>query len=312
MVNLSIDYKKVSTEYKLENEVVIRIKRVFYTIWNGVANMIEVVGVRFERNKRIYYFNPGNKKYRQDSKVLVENVNGLEVVTVVVENKFVEDEDIVTPLKSVVRVLTKEDWEQVRKNKTAEKEAEKIFTQFAERDEIPLRLVAAKYNFDAKHLLFTYTADERIDFRELVKKLAAKFHVRIEMRQINMREKASLVGGIGPCGYDLCCSSFLNDLYGSTIKMVKNQKLSLIPERISGLCGKLLCCIRYEDAVYTELSEHLPDVNQQIETPDGTGKVVYVNVLTQSVDVLFFEKNGTRTRRQYGYDTVKSQLLVLE
>ncbi|MGL5042946.1 MAG: PSP1 domain-containing protein [Culicoidibacterales bacterium] len=274
--------------------------------------MIEVIGVRFEKNKRIYYFNPGNKFYRQNAKVLVENANGHDIVTVVKENQKVEESDVVLPLKNVIRVLSKEDWEQHRKNNEAELKAADIFVDMVEGAEMPLRLVSAKYNFDATHLLFTYTADDRVDFRELVRRLASKFRVRIEMRQISIREKASQIGGIGPCGYDLCCSSFLNDLYGSTIKMVKNQKLSLIPERISGLCSKLLCCIRYEDDVYTVLSEFLPDVNQWIDTPDGNGKVIYVNVLTQVVDVLFTDVKGVKTRGKYHYDTVRKQLLAYE
>ncbi|GBU10635.1 stage 0 sporulation protein [Erysipelotrichaceae bacterium] len=274
--------------------------------------MIEVVGVRFQRNKRIYYFNPQKKKLRTGAKVLVENVNGLEVVTVVKENKMIVEADIVLPLKLVVRILTKEDWEQVRTNEEKEEKASNIFMELIKKEALPMRLVAAKYNFDSSHLTFTYTADERVDFRQLVKKLAATFQVRIEMRQINMREKAALIGGVGPCGYDLCCSTFLNDLYGTTIKMVKNQKLSLIPERISGLCGKLLCCVRYEDDVYTILSEHLPDVNQRIQTPEGEGKVIYVNVLTQNVDVLFVKENGTKYRETFKYDSIKKELLELE
>jgi Uncharacterized homolog of PSP1 len=272
--------------------------------------MVEVVGVRFNRNLRIYYFDPQHKQYKKNDRVIVETVNGLDVVTIAVANKTVAEEDVVLPLKPVARALTPEDLKQLEQNEKNAKRAEQIFrkTLTELEEQLDLQLVNVRYNFDATHVVFNYTADERVDFRVLVRKLATQLHVRIEMHQINLREKARIIGGIGPCGYDMCCASFLHDLHGSTIKMIKNQKLSLIPERISGLCGKLLCCIRYENDIYTELAALLPDVNQIIDTPDGKGKVVYVNVINQKIDVQFIGKNGAPTRRQYEYAALKEQL----
>lgn len=271
--------------------------------------MIDVVGVRFDNNVRIYYFDPCGLKLRKQDRVIVESMHGLEVVTVVKENQQVADVDIVLPIKPIIRKVTKQDQEQLKMNYKLEKDAYYYFLKELAKVPLEMRLVSVKYSFDRKYVIFCYTADDRVDFREFVKKLALKLRTRIEMRQISMREKARYFGGVGPCGYDLCCSTFLSDLRGSTIKMVKNQKLSLIPERISGLCGKLLCCIRYENETYLELSEYLPDTNKRITTIDGEGKVIYVNVLTQQIDVLFIDEKGNKIRKKYDYNEYRDALI---
>lgn len=274
--------------------------------------MIEVVGVRFKQGTRTYYFDPGEIRYCKDTKVIVETKNGLETGTVILENQQIAEDDIVLPLKCVIRQMTDDDWEKVKNNVENEKKAETVFLEKIIEEALDIQLVDVRYNFDATHVVFSYTADNRVDFRNLVKKLAQTLRIRIEMRQINMREKARLIGGVGPCGYDLCCNTFLQDLHGSTIKMVKNQKLTLVPERISGLCGKLLCCLRYENDTYTELAALLPDVNQRIKTPDGIGKVIYVNVLTQKIDVLFVSDSNVYTKKQYNYHELQDALLTLD
>ena len=273
--------------------------------------MIEVVGVRFKQGIRTYYFNPNGVKYNKHAEVIVETKNGLEVGNITFENKLVEEDDVVLPLKNVLREVSENDAERLAQNAEREATAKAIFLEKIAEEALRLQLANVHYNFEGTLVVFSYTADNRIDFRELVKKLAQALRVRIEMRQINMREKARLIGGIGPCGYSLCCNTFLHDLHGSTIKMVKNQKLSLVPERISGLCGKLLCCLRYENDVYTELAELLPDVNQEIQTPDGIGKVVYVNALTQKIDVLFTNGKGVPTKKQYHYADLREEILTL-
>jgi len=270
--------------------------------------MIDVIGVRFRNGSRMYYFDPKNVFYSKNTNVIVETQNGLEVGIVSAPNKKTAPTDVALPLKHVVRELTPKDEERLQKNKQLAIKAKKVFAAGIKEEGLSINLVEAHYNFEATHVVFTYTADARVDFRNLVKKLAKNLRVRIEMHQINMREKARLVGGIGPCGYDLCCNTFLQDLHGSTIKMVKNQRLTLVPERISGLCGKLLCCLRYENDMYTELAEMLPDVNQVIETPDGTGKVVYVNIITQKIDVLIGDKPSSAIKKQYHYDELKDKL----
>jgi len=270
--------------------------------------MIDVIGVRFRKGSRMYYFDPQDISYPKDTDVIVATPNGLEVGTVSAPNKKTEPTDVALPLHPVVRKMTEEDKDRLQKNERLASKAKKVFNQSAEEEKLDIHLVEAHYNFEATHVIFTYTADGRVDFRSLVKKLAKMLRVRIEMRQINMREKARLVGGVGPCGYDLCCNTFLQDLHGSTIKMVKNQRLTLVPERISGLCGKLLCCLRYENDMYMELAELLPDVNETIETPDGTGKVVYVNIITQKIDVLIGDKSSGLLKKQYHYEELKDHL----
>jgi len=270
--------------------------------------MIEVVGVRFKQGTRTYYFDPNHIFYKRHTEVIVETKNGLEVGIVNSANQKVDEADIVLPLKKVIRKMTRADQQQLQQNNETAEQTQAIFLEKVKEEALDIQLVNVSYNFDATHVVFSYTADGRIDFRNLVKKLAYTLRVRIEMRQINMREKARMIGGIGPCGYDLCCSTFLHDLHGATIKMVKNQRLTLVPERISGLCGKLLCCLRYENDIYTELAETLPDVNQIIQTPDGEGKVVYLNVLSQQVDVLFVNEQGIYTKKRYAYEELKPML----
>lgn len=272
--------------------------------------MIEVVGVQFAQTKKIYYFDPQKVKYQKEDKVIVETVNGIDLATVIYSNKKVEEQDVVLPLKQIIRLVNEKDKALIRKKLRLEKEAPHIFQRLVKAENLEMKFVGFNVTLDFRYVLFYYTAEDRVDFRQLVKKFAQVYHARIELRQINSREKASMIGGVGPCGYELCCSTFLTDLYGTTIKMAKNQRLSLISERISGLCDKLLCCLRYEDDIYTELARELPDVYDTIQTEDGIGRVVYINCLKQEVDVVF-DSDGVISKKKYVYDDVRKKLLKL-
>ncbi|GAB7387237.1 stage 0 sporulation family protein [Bacillaceae bacterium] len=249
----------------------------------------EVVGVRFKKAGKIYYFDPGEFPVRKDDHVIVETVRGIEYGKVVIGKKSVSEQDIVLPLKKVIRIATPEDARQVEKNRQAAKEALQICLQKVEAHGLEMKLVDAEYTFDRNKIIFYFTADGRVDFRELVKDLAAVFRTRIELRQIGVRDEAKMLGGIGPCGRILCCSSFLGDFEPVSIKMAKDQNLSLNPAKISGLCGRLMCCLKYENEYYESAKEELPDIGEEIWTPAGTGKVVGLNILEKLVQVDLLE-----------------------
>lgn len=250
-----------------------------------------VVGVRFKKAGKIYYFSPGNLELTKGESVIVETSRGVEYGKVVIEKKEVADEDVVLPLKQVIRIANEQDKCIVEENKVAAEEAlEVCFSKIAEH-QLEMKLVDVEYTFDRNKVLFYFTADGRIDFRNLVKDLAAIFRTRIELRQIGVRDEAKMLGGIGPCGRMLCCSTFLGDFEPVSIKMAKDQNLSLNPSKISGLCGRLMCCLKYENDLYESAKEALPDIGDPIVTPEGYGHIIGLNILERVIQVELSEQN---------------------
>lgn len=247
--------------------------------------MYNVVGVRFKKAGKIYYFDPDGLNIEKNSFVIVETARGIEYGKVVIANKEVDDEDVVLPLKKVLRIATEKDRLQVIANKNAAKEAFNIGLEKISEHQLEMKLIDVEYTFDRNKVIFYFTADGRVDFRELVKDLAAIFKTRIELRQIGVRDEAKMLGGIGPCGRMLCCSTFLGDFEPVSIKMAKDQNLSLNPTKISGLCGRLMCCLKYENEEYENAKEQLPDLGEYIDTTHGTGKVVGLNLMDRIVQI---------------------------
>ncbi|ANB60546.1 PSP1 domain-containing protein [Anoxybacteroides amylolyticum] len=247
--------------------------------------MYNVVGVRFKKAGKIYYFDPGDLTIQTGEFVIVETVRGIEFGKVVISNKQVDENDIVLPLKKVIRIADAKDRMVVEDNKKAAQEAYEICLKKVEEHGLEMKLVDVEYTFDRNKVIFYFTADGRVDFRELVKDLAAIFRTRIELRQIGVRDEAKMLGGIGPCGRMLCCSTFLGDFDPVSIKMAKDQNLSLNPTKISGLCGRLMCCLKYENDEYETAKEQLPDLGEYIETPHGVGRVVGLNILERVLQV---------------------------
>ncbi|ADU28325.1 PSP1 domain-containing protein [Evansella cellulosilytica] len=253
--------------------------------------MHRVVGVRFKKAGKIYYFSPGDIDIQEDDYVIVETARGIEFGKVVIGIKEVHENDVVLPLKNVLRLATDKDKLIVEENHS---EAQKAFTVCIEKineHDLDMKLVDVEYTFDRNKVLFYFTADGRIDFRELVKDLASIFRTRIELRQIGVRDEAKMLGGIGPCGRMLCCSTFLGDFEPVSIKMAKDQNLSLNPTKISGLCGRLMCCLKYENDMYETAKKDLPDLNEEIKTSYGKGKVVGLNMLERLVQIELFESS---------------------
>ena len=246
--------------------------------------MVKVIGVRFRTAGKIYFFNPGNFEIKQGGHVIVETARGIEYGTVIGEPKEVEEEKVVQPLKSVLRIANKKDDEQEEANRQKEKDAFKICLEKIRKHNLQMKLIDAEYTFDNNKVLFYFTADGRIDFRELVKDLAAVF---IELRQIGVRDETKILGGIGICGRPLCCHTHLSEFAPVSIKMAKEQNLSLNPTKISGVCGRLMCCLKNEEETYEELNRKLPNVGDFVTTDDGLkGEVQSVNVLRQLVKVI--------------------------
>lgn len=252
--------------------------------------MYDVVGVRFKKAGKIYYFDPGDLSIEKDQFVIVETVRGVEYGKVVTARKQVEEHDVVLPLKKVLRNADQKDRIIVEENKEAAKEAYNICNEKVHEHQLDMKLVDVEYTFDRNKVIFYFTAEGRVDFRELVKDLAAIFRTRIELRQIGVRDEAKMLGGIGPCGRMLCCSTFLGDFDPVSIKMAKDQNLSLNPTKISGLCGRLMCCLKYENDDYETAKAMLPDVGEIIETPQGAGKVVGLNILERVMQVELAEE----------------------
>lgn len=247
--------------------------------------MYNVVGVRFKKAGKIYYFDPGDLSIQKDSYVIVETVRGVEYGKVVIGPKQVDENDVVLPLKKVLRIADQKDRLIVEENRAAAKEAYAVCNEKVTTHQLDMKLVDVEYTFDRNKIIFYFTADGRVDFRELVKDLAAIFRTRIELRQIGVRDEAKMLGGIGPCGRMLCCSTFLGDFEPVSIKMAKDQNLSLNPTKISGLCGRLLCCLKYENDEYESAKKALPDLGQVIDTPLGSGKVVGINILGRILQI---------------------------
>lgn len=242
--------------------------------------MAEVVGVRFKEVGKIYYFDPNGEKMESGDMVIVETARGVECGQIALANKEVNDEEIVHPLKPIIRKATEEDLKKVENNKVLEKRAFEICSKKIAEHGLEMKLVNVEYTFDAGKILFYFTADGRVDFRALVKDLASVFKTRIELRQIGVRDEAKMLGGLGVCGKQFCCSSFLGDFQPVSIKMAKEQGLSLSPVKISGTCGRLMCCLKYEQEAYTDLLRNTPKYGALVKTPQGKGTVVEVNLLT--------------------------------
>ena len=267
--------------------------------------MIKVVGVRFRSAGKIYYFAPGKQKIEKGMHVIVETARGIEYGTVLIAPREVKEESVIQPLKSVIRVATAEDDKTEEKNKAKEKEAFRICLEKIAKHKLEMKLVEAEYTFDNNKLLFYFTADGRIDFRELVKDLASVFRTRIELRQIGVRDETKILGGIGICGRELCCKSYLSEFAPVSIKMAKEQNLSLNPTKISGVCGRLMCCLKNEEETYEYLNSRLPYVGDTVTTDDGfRGEVQSVNVLRQQVKVLI-EVNDEKEIREYKVEQLK-------
>ncbi len=247
--------------------------------------MAEVIGVRFKNIGKIYYFDPGKEKLRKSDRVIVETARGVECGEVAMENREVNDGSIVQPLRKMLRRATKDDLHRVDENKKKEKSAFKACEKKIAERGLEMKLVDVEYTFDNNKILFYFTADGRVDFRELVKDLAGMFRTRIELRQIGVRDEAKMLGGIGICGRPFCCGSFLGGFQPVSIKMAKEQGLSLNPVKISGACGRLMCCLKYEQEAYQDLLRNTPKVGALVSTPDGTGVVIDQNLLTRKLTV---------------------------
>ena len=267
--------------------------------------MIKVVGIRFRNAGKIYYFDPKDFEMEVGSHAIVETARGIEYGTVLIAPREVADDQVVQPLKPVIRVATEEDTKTVEKNREREKSAYKTCQEKIAKHGLEMKLVQAEYTFDNNKLLFYFTADGRIDFRELVKDLASVFRTRIELRQIGVRDETKMLGGIGICGRELCCCSYLSDFVPVSIKMAKEQNLSLNPTKISGVCGRLMCCLKNEEETYEYLNSRLPGVGDSVMTATGqTGEVQSVNVLRQKVKVLI-EVYDEKELHEYDVDELK-------
>ena len=266
--------------------------------------MVWIVGVRFKSVGKIYYFDPGDLDIKKGDGVIVETARGIEYGNVVLSKKEVSEESIVSPLKKVIRIATDEDKKTVAENKEKEKEAFKLCSEKISQHKLEMKLVDVEYTFDHNKILFYFTADGRIDFRELVRDLAGLFKTRIELRQIGVRDEAKMLGGLGICGRPLCCSSYLGEFQPVSIKMAKEQNLSLNPTKISGTCGRLMCCLKNEQYAYEELIKITPNVGAIVKTPDGKGKVTCVNLL-KSIITVEFDKDDDKAFKDYNVSEVK-------
>ena len=268
--------------------------------------MTKVIGVRFRKAGKVYYFSPGDEDIKTGQHVIVETARGVEYGYVVLGAHDVDDDKVVQPLKPVIRVATEADEETERNNKEKEKEAFKICLEKIKKHELEMKLIDTEYTFDNNKVLFYFTADGRIDFRELVKDLASVFKTRIELRQIGVRDETKIVGGIGICGRPLCCASYLPEFIPVSIKMAKEQNLSLNPTKISGVCGRLMCCLKYEEETYEELNAKLPNIGDYVTTDDGLkGEVHSVSILRQLVKVVVTINGDEKEIREYKVNQLK-------
>ena len=265
--------------------------------------MILIIGVKFRKSGKVYYFDPGNFDITKGNHVIVETARGIEYGTVVLGPKKVTDDKVVQPLKPVIRIATPEDDSINEDNMIKEKEAFDVCLEKIKKHELNMKLIDSEYTFDKNKLLFYFTADGRIDFRELVKDLASIFRTRIELRQIGVRDETKIIGGIAICGRPLCCHTYLSDFAPVSIKMAKEQNLSLNPTKISGVCGRLMCCLKNEEEAYEYLNSTLPHINSEVKTSDGyNGIVQSVNVLKQKVKVIITKDNDEKDVREYHVD----------
>lgn len=264
--------------------------------------MAEIIGVRFKSVGKIYYFSPAKNKLDVGEKVIVETSRGVECGEVVLANREISEEELTAPLKDIIRIATKKDLDKIEQNKKNEAEAFKICEEKIAKHGLNMKLIDVECTFDNNKLLFYFTSENRVDFRELVKDLASVFRTRIELRQIGVRDEAKMLGGLGICGRPFCCKSFLGDFQPVSIKMAKDQSLSLNPTKISGTCGRLMCCLKYEQDGYEELIKGLPKMGAVVETPDGKGNVVDINILTGKMRV---KNSDTEAVNTYTKDEIK-------
>lgn len=247
--------------------------------------MTEVISVKFKDGGKAYYFDPAGNRVKEGAKVIVETQSGKELGTVSEGNHKVEDENIVKPLCKMLRFANEKDFKKIEENKQKEKDALKVCESMVEKHKLDMKLVNVEYSFDGSRIVFFFTSDGRVDFRELVKDLAAYFHTRIELRQIGVRDEAKMLGGIGICGQPYCCKQFLNDFQTVSIKMAKEQGLSLNPTKVSGSCGRLMCCLKYEQDAYEHLNSFTPPVGATVKTEDGLAVVTDANLITGNLFV---------------------------
>lgn len=266
--------------------------------------MTKIVGVRFKPVGKIYHFNPAGLEIKKNDFVVVETSRGIELGKVVVDEKEISPEQINKPLKDVVRIATAEDLKKAEENKKKEKDAFDICLEKIREHGLEMKLIEVEYAFDGSKILFYFSADGRVDFRELVKDLATVFHTRIELRQIGIRDESKTLGALGVCGRELCCAKFLDEFESVSIKMAKEQGLSLNPTKISGTCGRLMCCLKYEQETYEELLKTTPRQGATVETPDGQGVVEYVEILKGRVKVRI-ENKGVAALSDYDVKDVK-------
>ena len=260
--------------------------------------MVRVAGVRFKTAGKIYYFDPDEFEVKNGDNVIVETARGMEYGTVTMDVQEVDDHEIVSPLKKIIRIATLEDDKKHKENVKKKERALQLCQEKIDKHGLVMKLIDVEYTFDNSKIIFYFTADGRVDFRELVKDLASVFKMRIELRQIGVRDEAKMMGGIGGCGRSLCCNSWLADFEPVSIKMAKVQNLSLNPTKISGICGRLMCCLKYENDIYMEMRKGMPEVGERIKTPDGLAKVIDTNILEDIIRVrLYVDEKPDNGRR---------------
>ncbi|MBQ9960678.1 MAG: stage 0 sporulation family protein [Firmicutes bacterium] len=259
--------------------------------------MVKVAGVRFKTAGKVYYFDPADVDVKMGDNVIVETARGMEYGTVTMDVAEVSEKDIVAPLKKIVRIANEKDRKQHIENVKKKERAMALCQEKVDKHGLVMKLIDVEYTFDNSKIVFYFTADGRVDFRELVKDLAGVFKMRIELRQIGVRDEAKMLGGIGSCGRSLCCHSWLADFEPVSIKMAKVQNLSLNPTKISGICGRLMCCLKYENDIYMELRKGMPDVGEKIKTPDGLAKVIETNILENLIKARLYTDDKPRAKK---------------
>ena len=269
--------------------------------------MKNIIGVKFKKLGKIYFFNPTNLKVNKGDKVIVETAQGEEYGEVIIPNRYVEDEKIIKPLKKVIRMANKKDFKRYEECKKIEKEAFKVCQDKIKEHNLEMELKDVECKFDESKMLFYFVAEGRIDFRDLVKDLASIYRTRIELRQIGVRDEVKRIGGNGVCGRELCCCTFLNEFDAVTIKMAKEQNISLNPSKISGNCGRLMCCLKYENDVYEEKLSKLPEIGEIVKTPEGEGEVDSIEALKETVRVKIKDDDGFIYRKYKGTEIVRDQ-----
>ena len=266
--------------------------------------MKKIVGIRFKKLGKIYFFNPCDIEFEKGQSAIVETARGVELGEVAIANRIIDDSKIIAPLKDVIRLATEEDIKRYEENEKKSKEAYAVCEKKIQEHNLDMKWVDVEYTFDGTKLLFYFTADGRIDFRDLVKDLAAIYKTRIELRQIGVRDEVKMLGGYGMCGRELCCCNHLGDLNPVSIKMAKEQGLSLNPTKISGVCGRLMCCLKHEQEVYEEKLSRLPSVGSIVKTPEGKGTVEDVEVLREIIKVKI-EKDGSFTKKSFKNEEIE-------